>query len=152
MNRTARKLLLCSLALTGFVGSALGQQIDVRILDERNGRSLTNEVVWLQFYEAPGNRMLQRIQYKTGTDGVAHVQLPVPRPTKLVFATPIDRFQCAGFVDAETSEIISRGATSGVSCRPNGSPPPPNPKAGEVVIIVKRMPWWYRLLAPLERE
>ena len=150
MNGTAQKLLLCLSVLTG-LESAFGQEINVRILDARNGHGVSNEAVWVQFYEAPSSHVLRRIQLKTGVDGIAHIQLPAPQPTQL-FLSLSGSLSCGGSAEAATEDILSRGELGGQGCKLSGSLPPPNPKPGEVVILMRRMAWWRLLLAPLERE
>jgi|GEM_PF-6094496 len=139
MNRIIRTFLLCSLMLAGFKGAG-GQEINVHVLDAQNGRSMGNEVVWLQFYEAPANRELRKIEFKTAADGVAHMQLPAPLPTQLFIAMSIGTFWCSGLVNAATEEILSRGAVSGENCKLGKSVSAPEPRAGEVVLFVRRKP------------
>jgi hypothetical protein len=150
MNRITRNLLWFSLVLTGFQ-SAFGQEVDVRILDAQNGRSVSNAVVWVQFYDAPANRVLRRMQFRTGADGVAHIELPAPRPIQLSVSVAVGSSWGGGFVNAATEDILSRGATGQGGCSRNRSSHPLNPKPGEVIILVCRIPWWQRLLAPLEK-
>jgi hypothetical protein len=151
---TIAKLLCCSLLLTGFE-TCLGQEISVRVLDAKSGRGIKNQEVWAQFYEPPSNRTLRRVSATTGEDGIALIQLPQSQPRQLFLSVSDDSFRCKGSLQAATEDILSRGATNRANegdCTPKNSSHASNPKPGEVVIFVRRMPWWARLLAPLERE
>jgi len=147
MNRAVHGLVWCSLLLAAT--EVLGQEINVVILDGKNGHAVRNAVVWVQFYEAPANRVLERIQYKTGPDGVAHIQLPAPSPAHLTLSASANPFYPC-YVNAETADIVSRGAVTRCDSKAGRSSHTPRP--GEVLFLMYRAPWWVRLLAPLERE
>jgi hypothetical protein len=146
MNRTVHRLVWCSLLLAAT--GVLGQEINVVVLDGKTGHAVRNAVVWVQFYEAPANRVLQRIQYKTGPDGVVRVPLATPQPAQLTVSASSEPY-CLGFLVAATADIVEHGAVSRCGHKPSDPPPTPNP--GEVRFLVRRIPWWARLLAPLER-
>jgi hypothetical protein len=148
MNRTVQKLLWCFLSLATL--KVFGQEIKVVVLDAQNGGGVGNAVVWVQYYEAPANRVLQRIQYKTGPDGIAHILLTEAQSAQLSLSVLDDAFRCGGFVNAATADIVKNGAIS--QCGSKSSNSLPMPKPGEVMILVRRMPWWRRLLAPLEKD
>lgn len=139
--------LICALFL--FATAAFGQGINVIVLKEKNGTPLRNSDVWVQFYEAPANRELKRIQLKTGPDGAAHIQLPQPPPAKLTLSASATSFY-QGFVVAATADIVNQGALSRCDSKAKAYARIANP--GEVVFLMCRIPLWVRLLAPLERE
>lgn len=147
MNWIIYRLILCSQLLTAV--AAFGQTIDVVVLNAKNGRSIGNADVWVQFYEPPANRVLQRMQYKTGPDGLARIQMTVPVPVAITVSASATSF-CEGFVTVGMADIMDHGAVSRCDSRDSGSARVPKP--GEVIFLVRRPPWWYRLLAPLERE
>ncbi|MFZ0538936.1 MAG: hypothetical protein WA261_10865 [Candidatus Sulfotelmatobacter sp.] len=146
MNWTARGLLSLSLLLAGI--GALGQQIKVVVRDEKNGRGLRDAVVWVQFYEAPANRALQRIQYKTGSDGIVRFALPAPPPVHLTVSASARPYY-EGFVNAATVDIIRNGAVNRRDLKASG--PQATACPGEVIFLLPRISWWIRLLAPLEK-
>jgi hypothetical protein len=147
MNWTVYGLVLCSLLLTAT--DVLGQEIKVVVLDGKNGHALRNAVVWVQYREAPANRVLQRIQYKTGPDGAVRVPLATPLPVQLTVSTSAEPY-CSGFLVAATADILEQGAVNRCGHKPGDPAPTPNP--GEIRFLIRRIPWWARLLAPLERE
>jgi hypothetical protein len=153
MNWTVYGLVWCSLLLTA--SDVLGQEIKVVVLDGKNGHALRNAVVWVQYYEDPANRetpakrVLQRIQYKTGPDGAVRVPLATPLPVQLTVSTSAEPY-CSGFLVAATADILEQGAVNRCGHKPGDSAPTPDP--GEIRFLVRRIPWWARLLAPLERE
>lgn len=153
MKTTARRLLCCSLLLVGFV-TCFGQEISVRVLDAKSGRGMKNQEVWAQFYGASSNHTLPRVSANTNGDGVALIQLSTPAPSQLLLSLSQDPLWCSGYVRAAVEEILIHGVTNRANngpCMPRfSSVPDPNP--GEVIIFVRRYPWWVRLLAPLERE
>jgi hypothetical protein len=139
-------ILICTLSL---IATAIGQAIDVVVLNAKNGHALQDAEVWLQFYEAPPNRALKRIQYKTGPDGAAHIQVVAPLPAQITLSASAASF-CLGFETLATADIVNHGAVS--RCDPRASGYMHTAKPGEVIFLVRRTPWWVRLLAPLERE
>ena len=145
MNRTIQALACCILLMAA--AEVRGQEIKVIVLDWKNGHAVRNAVVWVQFYEAPANRVLQRIQYKTGRDGIVRVLLATPPPVELTVSASIDSFYVT-FLSVATADVMARGAVSQEDPRP--SYPPPTPTPGEVRLRLRRIPWWVRLLAPLE--
>jgi hypothetical protein len=146
MNRTVQRLIWCSLLLVPT--SSFGQTIDVVVLNAKNGRGIRDAEVWVQFYEAPTNRVLKRIPYKTGPDGVARIQLVAPLPTQITLSASARSF-CEGFETVVTADIANHGAVSRCDSRAGGSTRTPSP--GQVIFLMRRPPWWFRLLAPLER-
>jgi hypothetical protein len=137
----------CGLLLA--TANAFAQTINVVVLDGKNGHAMRDAVVWVQFYEAPANRVLQRIQYKTGPDGVVRVALATPPPVQLTVSASVDSF-CVAFLTVATIDLVARGAVAVSRCNPKPSHSPPKPTPGEVRLLVRRIPWWVRLLAPLE--
>jgi hypothetical protein len=146
VNRTAYKLIWCSLLLTAT--AAFGQAIDVVVLNGKNGHAIRNAEVWVQFYEAPTSRKHNRIEYKTGPDGVAHIQLPAPPPAHLTLSASANPFY-PGYENVATADIVSQGAVS--QCDPKASRSTRTPVPGEVAFFLCRVPWWVRVLAPLVR-
>jgi|SRR5580658_1063585 hypothetical protein len=147
LNQAVQRLVWCGLLLAA--ANAFGQKIDVVVLNAKNGREVRNAVVWVQFFEAPANHTIQRIQSKTGPDGVAHVELTAAQPAQLTVSASTDAF-CEGYITAATVDIVNHGAVARCDPRPGDSPPTPSP--GKVIFFIRRIPWWYRLLAPLETE
>jgi hypothetical protein len=153
MKRTVQALVCCSLLLAA--AEVLSQEINVVVLDGKSGHALRNAVVWVQYretaadHEAPANRVLQRIQYKTGPDGVVRVPLAMTPPVQLTVSASAEPY-CLGFLVAATADIVERGAVNRCGHKPGDPAPTPNP--GEIRFLIRRIPWWARLLAPLERE
>jgi hypothetical protein len=147
MKHSIYALIGCSLLLVAT--AAFGQTIDVVVLNAKNGRGIGNADVWVQFYEPPANRVLQRIKYKTGPDGTAHIQLAAPPPAHLTLSASVNPFY-PGFVNAATADIVSQGAMT--RCDPRASCSRRTPSPRQVLLLMYRIPWWVRLLAPLERE
>jgi hypothetical protein len=139
--------LSCTLSL--IATAAFGQAINVVVLNAKNGRAVPDAEVWVQFYEASANRALKRIQYKTGPDGAAHIQLVAPLPAQITLSASAVSFYL-GFLTVATADVVSRGAVS--RCDPKASVYARTAKPGEVIFLVRRIPWWVRLLAPLEKE
>jgi hypothetical protein len=146
MNRTAHGLIWCSLLLAAT--DVLGQEIKVVVLDGKNGHALRNAVVWVEYREATANRDLQRIQYTTGPDGVVGVSLAAPLPVQLTVSASVHAY-CSGFLVTATADIVEHGAVHRCGYKPGDAAPTPNP--GEIRFLIRRIPWWARLLAPLER-
>jgi hypothetical protein len=147
MNRTAHGLVWCSLLLAAT--EVLGQEIKVVVLDGKSGHALRNAVVWVQYREAIANRVLQRIQYTTGPDGVVRVPLATPPPVQITVSASAEPY-CLGFLVTATADIVEHGAVNRCGHKPGDPAPTPNP--GEIRFLIRRIPWWARLLAPLERE
>src|ERR1700690_1697182 len=146
MNRTVHGLVWCSLLLAAT--DVLGQEININVvvLDGKNGHAVRNAVVWVQYRETPASRALQRIQYKTGPDGVVRVPLATPPPVQLTVSALAEP-SCLGFLVAATADIVEHGAVNRCGHKPSDPAPTPNP--GEIRFLVRRIPWWARLLAPL---
>jgi hypothetical protein len=147
MNRTIQGFVCSALLLAA--ADVVGQEIKVVVLDGKNGHALRNAVVWVQYREATANRVLQRLQYKTGPDGVVRVPLATPLPVQLTVSASAEPY-CLGFLVTATAGIVEHGAVNRCGYKPGDPAPTPNP--GEVRFLVRRIPWLYRLLAPLERE
>jgi hypothetical protein len=131
------------------VATAFGQAIDVVVLNAKNGHAIHNAEVWVQFFEPTANRALTRIQYKTGPDGVARIQLVTSLPAQITLSASAVSF-CLGFVTVATADIVDHGAVS--RCDPKASRFSRTANPGELIFLVRRIPWWIRLLAPLEKE
>jgi len=147
MNRTVQGLVCSALLLAATDG--LGQEIKVVVLDGKNGHALRNAVVRVEYREATANRVVQRLQYETGRDGVVRVPLATPLPVQLTVSASVHAY-CLGFLVTATADIVEHGAVHRCGYKPGDPAPTPNP--GEVRFLVRRIPWWARLLAPLERE
>ena len=149
MNRIVHKLIWCGLLLSAT--SSFGQTItiNVAVLNTKNGRGIRDVVVWLQFYEAPGSHKVRRVQYKTGRDGMVNLTVTDAQPAQLTISAEPGSF-CEDVVTAPTVDILKQGVVS--RCNPKASDSPRTPNPGQVVFLVRRMPLWYRILAPLERE
>jgi hypothetical protein len=151
-NRGARRLM-CRLVGCGllFVAtSSFGQTISVLVLNVKNRRGLRDAAVWLQFYEAPGSHRLRRVLYKTGRDGVATLQLPDVKAAQLTISASLPDSFCEDVITAATVDILEHGAVS--RCNPKTNDAPRTASPGQVIFLLRRMPLWYRILAPLERE
>jgi hypothetical protein len=139
--------LSCPLLLLATAAS--GQAINVVVLNAKNGAAMRNVEVWVQFYEPPANRELKRIHLHTGADGTAQVQLAEPPPLKLALSASASRF-FENSVLAATADVEKQGTFC--RCYRSAKGPARAAKPGEVVFLMCRIPWWVRLLAPLERE
>lgn len=132
-------LLWCFVLSAGL--QAFGQDIKVVVLDTQNDRGVRNAAVWVQYYETSDDHILQRAQYKTGPDGVAHFQLTAAQPNQLTVSVSADSF-CYGFVHAAPADILKHGAVS--RCGPEVGESLPTPQPGEVILLVHRMSRWQR--------
>ncbi|MFZ0293542.1 MAG: hypothetical protein WAL52_08045 [Candidatus Sulfotelmatobacter sp.] len=114
---------------------------------------MKNQEVWAQFYGASSNQTVPRVSVNTNVDGVALVPISTPAPSQLLLSLSQDPLWCSGYVRAAVEEIFTHGVTNRANkgpCMPRFSSVP-DPKPREVIIFVRRYPWWVRLLAPLEK-
>jgi len=140
------RLLCCILMFSGF--QAFGQEIKVLVLDTQNGKAVRNAPVWVQFYDTSDDHILQRSEYKTGTDGVARFQLASPQPNQLTVSVSADSF-CYGFVHAAPADILKQGAVSRCG---TGTESLPTPQPAEVILLVHHVSRWQRSHPPGEKD
>jgi len=146
-SQIVQRFLGCFLVFAGF--QAFGQEIKVLVLDTQNGRGVRNAPVWVQFYDTSDDHILQRSEYKTGTDGVARFQLASPPPNQLTVSVSADSF-CYGFVHAAPADILKQGAVS--RCGTGATESLPTPEAAEVILLVHHVSRWQRSHPPGEKD
>jgi hypothetical protein len=130
--------------------SSFGQTISVLVLNVKNGRGLRDAAVWLQFYEAPGSHQVRRVLYKTGSDGAATLQLTDVKTAQLTISASLPDSYCEAVVTVPKVDILEHGAVS--RCNPKTNDVQRAPTPGQMIFLLRRMPLWYRILAPIERE
>jgi len=147
MNRTVQGLVWCGLFL--IAAEAFGQEITVVVRDAKNGHAVRDAEVWVQFFEPPANRKIQQIKSKTGADGVVHISLTAPQPPQVTVSASTHSF-CLAYVTAGTVDLLQRGVAD--RCDPKPGDMQPTPEPGKVIFLVRKIPLWVRLIAPLETE
>jgi len=107
--------------------------------------------VWLEFYP-PGTQQIVEIERKSGPDGVANFHITVPMPEMVHVSLPWDYSPASGAGDVKTQELLNSGAVARFGPEPNDVSTRVSKKPGEIILFAHVLPWWARLIAPLERE
>jgi len=137
-----------------FLGCLCAAQtvVTVRVIDARSGKPLRNRQVWIQFYPQ-GSQRFQQIKNMSGSDGIAVFHLPEPPPETIYISFTRDDLFCDGLTEMKIQELLTKGISAkGCQLKLGGRASHLSARPGEAILFVRRPPWWYRLLAPLERE
>lgn len=135
----------------GTVPSAAQKTITVRVVKAGNGKPLRGYHVWLQ-YPVAAQRKLQRVTQQTAANGMANFQIEEPLPERIFVSLGIDEAACSGQADVITDELLERGAAIGKDCGLTETAKRLSPKPGQIILFVRPLPLWARILAPIERE
>jgi hypothetical protein len=131
--------------------SAAQSTIAVRVIKAGSGKPLRGYHVWLQF-TVHGPKDWQRMMRDTGRDGVANFQLDEPLPDTILVSLGVGDAACSGQANTTIRELQTQGATIGKECGLSVAARRLSAKPGEILLFVRPMPLWARILAPLERE
>jgi hypothetical protein len=135
----------------GCAPSVAQRTVAVRVIKARSGKPLHGYHVWLQF-TVHGPRNWQRVMRETGPDGVATFQLEEPLPDTILVSLGVGDAACSGQANLTIRELQTQGAAIGKECGLSAAAEHLSAKPGEIVLFVRPMPLWARILAPLERE
>jgi hypothetical protein len=106
MRPQAWLLVPIFVAAFGQLSNCSGQDILVRVVDARNGRTFPNQTVSLDFRVGSGaNSHHEFLNAKTGADGIARLRLPETPPPKItLWANPL--YLCADVFPVDTEEVL----------------------------------------------
>lgn len=88
----------------------------------------------------------------TTPDGTAIFQIEEPLPETVFVSLGVDEAACSGQASISADELQQRGAAIGKECGLGEAAKRLSPKPGEVILFVRPLPLWARILAPIERE
>ena len=148
-----RKMVFLIAAVLSLGRPCLAQTVvTVRVIDARSAKPIKNRQVWIQFYPQ-GSQKIQRTENMSGSDGRADFHLPEPPPETIYISFTRDDLFCGGLTEMKMQELLTKGISAkGCQLKLSGRASHLSAKPGEAILFVRRPPWWYRLLAPLERE
>ena len=91
-----------------------------------------------------------------GSDGAASFELPDALPDKLYISIgrseDSEPLSCSGGRDFVAQKVLATGILATGNCQLSNSASRLRARPGEVILFARRHDWWYRLIAPLERE
>lgn len=137
-------------AVLGQSGNCSGQDILVRLIDARNGRTFSRETVNLQFRVGSGTTTHQEfLNATTGADGVARLRLPATPPAKVTL-WPNGLYLCAYDVfPVDTEQVLHDGLVArcsevpkGCRCKFSQQVLQLQATPGEVVLLVRPVTAW----------
>jgi len=149
-------MLLRTTALLAAAALSLGRPcpaqtvITVRVINAKSAKPLRNRQVWVQFYPQ-GSQKIQQIGNVSGPDGRADFQLPESPPETIYISLARDDPFSGGPMEIKMRELLTKGV-SAQGCQLSGSASRLSARPGEAILFARRPPWWFRVLAPLERE
>jgi hypothetical protein len=141
-------------AALGFACSGSSQAqgtITVRVVKARDGKPLHGYHAWLQF-RTPGEKKWRRVMQETASDGIANFHLEEPMPEAILVSLGIHEAACSGQANIVVLELQKQGKAIGNECGVSETAKRLSPKPGEIILFVRPMPLWARILAPLEKE
>jgi hypothetical protein len=131
--------------------SAAQNIVTVRVVNARNGKPLKGYRVWLQFHPA-GETTLRKLDEDSDSDGIAHFELEEPLPETIHVALSQGDYRSASG-EVKRLELLNSGVTLQIAPSLLGRKASHlSSRPGEVILFVRRWPWWARVLAPLERD
>ena len=140
-------VLLCATAVAQGTGTGATTELHVRVVNVRTGKPVRNTTVYLYRDQAYPRAVTPKapptLAAKTGLDGVATFQLPLPLPPKLFFAVLGGDRLCSDY-HYESSQLVDSGVV--------GETKPCAPKSqvdnrfsahgGELILFVKPYTRW----------
>jgi hypothetical protein len=87
----------------------------------------------------------------SGSDGRVDFQLHEPLPETIYISLSEDDLSCGRPMEVKLQELLTKGV-SAAGCQLCDLASQLSARPGEAILFARRPPWWYRLLAPLERE
>jgi hypothetical protein len=142
--------LIAAFFLTQATSSAQST-IAVRVIKASNGKPLRGYHAWLQF-RGSGQRKSQRLTQETMSDGAANFQLAEPLPETIFVSLGVGDAACSGQASIVMRQLQDHGVAVGEECGPTAKAKRISPKPWEIILFVRPMPLWARILAPIERE
>jgi hypothetical protein len=153
-------LFLCCLNATSF-----GQRVTIRIINLTNGSPLINEPVYISGISSQKatkedeaakltRKPLQSdLSLVTDSKGETSFELPKPAPAYLYIRAVFSErdWDCTCLVRVPAEEILQKGYIVMSPYAARKSKPSLQPTAGEVLFVMRRTPWWWRILYPLEK-
>jgi hypothetical protein len=159
--RAIALLFLCCVSATGF-----GQRFTIRIINLTNGSPLRNRQVYISGISsqaAPKEDERLKLTKKpiradlnlvTDSKGETAFDLPKPMPAYL-YVRPVfsERdWDCTCFVQVPTKEVLQKGHIVMTPYADRSKHKSSiQPKAGEVLFVVRRTPLWWRIFYPVEK-
>jgi hypothetical protein len=145
--------------------ASFGQRVTVRVVN-LNGMPFRNKQVYVSGLSAQATTMHDErlkltkkpiradLNLMTDSKGETTFDLPNPAPA-FVYVRPVfsERvWDCTCFVRIPTDELLQKGFVTGSPYDARKKPKPLiQPKAGEIVFVMRRTPLWWQLLYPIEK-
>jgi len=152
-------LFLCCANAVGF-----GQKVTVRIVN-LDGSPFRNKQVYISGFGAQATTMRDEelkltknpiradLSLTTDNKGETTFELPNPAPV-YVYVRPVfsERvWDCSCFWRVPAGELLKKGYIAGSPNVRKKPKPAIQLKAGELVFLMRRTPWWWQLLYPIEK-
>jgi hypothetical protein len=128
------------------------QEITVRIVNLANNKPVKNIRIYLSGLNEKENGRWEDLNIVTATNGEAGLPLPKSAPAYFyIFASlPGSYWDCACVVRIDAEQVMQKGQVIVSTTHRHERAFPPKP--GELLLALRPLPWWVRVLAPLERE
>jgi hypothetical protein len=131
--------------------SSAQNTITVRVIKGSTGKPLRGYHAWVQF-RGSGQRNSQRLMRETMSDGAANFQLDEPLPETIFVSLGVGDAACSGQASIAMWELQNHGVAIGEECGLAAKAKRISPTPREIILFVRPMPLWARILAPIERE
>jgi hypothetical protein len=139
-------VFMCFVAAASVPSGENADHVSVRVLDAATGRPIKGASLLLGV--PPGNKNENRLRDETDSEGSAtfHLVDPIPERISLIIGPEIELCPQTAFV---TEQILATGVVADDKCKGprfkfNGSPKP-----GELVVFVRRVSVWERMIREL---
>lgn len=131
-----RLVLSLCLGFSAIIGHA--QEINVRLIDFRNGRPLKGARLEAVFHDAAHAEL--RVALQTDQDGRARFALPSPAPVSVGVFSQL--WLCDAGHSLPPSDLVQTGVVQKGNCKLGRSVVVAVPKPGELTVYARPAPWW----------
>lgn len=144
---------------------SLGQRVTVRVVN-LDGTPFSNKQVYVSGLSAQATTMHDerlkltkkpiRADLSLMTDGKGETTFDLPKPAPAyIYVRPVfsERvWDCSCFVRIPTDELLQKGYITGSPYDAHKKPKPViQPEARELVFVMRRTPFWWQLVYPIEK-
>jgi hypothetical protein len=130
----------------------IAQAITVRVVNLANNKPVKNARIYVNGFSETAHGKWEDLNIMTATNGEASLPLPKSAPVHFyIFASlPDSHWGCTCVVRVDTDEVMQKGKVIVSTTHRHERAFPPTPS--ELLLALRPLPWWVRVLAPLERE
>jgi hypothetical protein len=151
MTHEMRSPCLLFILLTCLSASCFAQAVTIRVVNLANNKPVKNVGIFVSGLSETSNGKWEDLNIMTAINGEASLPLPKSAPAHfyILASLPGSHWGCPCVMRIDTDEVMQKGQVIVSTTHRHERAFPPTP--GELLLALRPLPWWVRVLAPLER-